>query len=439
MKWKINTILTTKSYPTLILGLLIFTVVFIGNLQAQDSKIWVKFNSSSDLPNCNGSTCTHTDQNFENYLSSLGVQKISIALPAIVNFPQASSYGLDLLYEIIVDSLVAESVVDSLINYSFIERARIKEEMGIPLYTPNDYNLLNPIHGPNWQLDLIDAENAWDLSQNANQIIIGINETGRIQGNHPDLDGIIENPATSGINYHKTHVAGCASAETNNSLGISSIGFNAKIYDGPNWENGLLVSASNGADIINVSYIWSCSPDSDTQNVINMLTDDGVIIVAGAGNGNIGNSCSDPNGYVYPASYDNVISVTSVGETNNHFWAAAGGQHTHNDKVDICTPGYAVLSTEQGGGYTRSSGTSMASPMTAGVIALLLNINPCLDHDDILSIIQSSADPVSDASNFPANSLGAGRINAHQACLAALQTTDIPNPVFSNNQTISNT
>lgn len=444
MKTKKKKLPNLKNLSKSGLALLFLTIGFVLNLKSQDYSVWIKFDSSSDLPLCDGQMCTHPDQDFENYLNSLNVQRLSLALPAIVNFPQASNYGLDLVYEISVDSLIAESVIDSLSRYSFIEYAESGEEEIVPLYTPDDYNLLDGVHGPNWQLDLLEAQDAWSISGDANAISVGILEGGRIQGDHPDLMNLIVNASTSGVSYHKTHVAGCASASTDNGIGISSIGYNAKLYDGFGGTNGWLTAAAAGSDIMNMSYYspsycWS-SPSTTQQNTINMLTDDGVIFVAAAGNGNIGNSCPDPNDYHYPASYDNVISVTSVGEDNNHFWASQGGQHTHNDKVDISTPGYDVLSTIPGGGFTRSSGTSMASPMTAGVIALLLNINPCLDHDDILSIIQSSADPVSDAANFPANSLGAGRINAYQACLAALQTTDLPNPVFTATQsTISNT
>lgn len=423
--------------------------MFVGlvNLKAQnpENKFWLKFRALTDIPNCDSGNCLHPDTAFQSVLSEIGANNIDLALPAIDNFPQATLYGLDLVYEItFTDSLVStKESLESLEAIEYVEFVPVE----IDLSVPNDYDLLDSDFGENWQLDLIHAPDAWDYTKDAHHITIAINESGLIDSEHEDLQANISNPGSGNVSYHKTFVAGCASARTNNGLGLSSIGYNAKILNAQGGTNGMLSAAAAGARIINCSYMhWSqvtedcVGPFATVQNAINMLADDGIIIVAAAGNGSTGLSCLDPNGYAYPASYDNVISVSSVGEDNNHYDPLDQGSHTHNDKVDICAPGYNVLSTHPNNGYSRSTGTSLASPIVAGTVALLLNINPCLDQDDILQILQASADPIDDAGDFPPNSLGAGRLNAYQACLLALQTVDVDqnNNVITGTETWTN-
>ncbi len=391
---------------------------------AQDDVLWVKFSSITDLPECTSGVCTHSDPDFQIVLDSIGAERISLAMPAISEFPQASLYGLDLVYEIEIQSNGDVGVAENLLSaFSFIDYVdRVSES--VPLHTPNDYTLLDTEVGSNWQLNLINAQNAWELSKNAHQIKIGIIESGRIDENHEDLEDVLYSSISGNVNYHKTMVAGCASVSTNNGIGISSIGYNAKLMSYPSGINGMLMAVADGANVVNISARWSCFPWINAQLCINMLADMGIIIVAAAGNGNIGTSCN-VNQYAYPASYENVISVSSVGEDNRHLDMYTQGSHTHNDKVSLCAPGYSVLSTAPNSQYARSTGTSLASPIVAGTVALLLNINPCLDHDDILQILEDSADPIDDVSDFPPNSLGAGRLNAFEACSLAMQTTDL--------------
>ena len=132
---------------------------------------------------------------------------------------------------------------------------------------------------------------------------------------------------------------------------------------------------------------------------------------------------------MYPASYDSVISVTSVGYQDNHYDSIIG-YHTHNDKVDICAPGYHVLSTFSGGGFGKSSGTSFAAPYVAGVCGLMFSVNPFLQPKDFEIIIKATADKID---TLPVNNpplliglLGAGRINAFKA-LQVAQTYPVGN------------
>ncbi|TLX70252.1 MAG: peptidase S8, partial [Thaumarchaeota archaeon] len=82
-------------------------------------------------------------------------------------------------------------------------------------------------------------------------------------------------------------------------------------------------------------------------------------------------------------------------------------------KPDLVAPGVFVNSTLIGGKYNLTSGTSIAAPHVAGAVALLLQKDPNLKPDQVVSILSTTADPVTDAygKNVPLNLAGSGRLN----------------------------
>lgn len=238
--------------------------------------------------------------------------------------------------------------------------------------------------------------------------------------------GINTNPSMD----HGTAVAGCTAAATNNGVGISSIGYNCKLRLYIGSYNDMTQAAADGANIINCSWRL-CTYDNDDQLAIDMIHDQGVVIVAGAGNGNVGAHCSggpnvgagsNYNGYCYPASYNHVISVSSV--TLGDDYEQGLQMHTYNDKVDVTSPGFHVPGLTNSGSGTNNSGynygmdgwwgTSFASPITAGLCGLILSINPCLSPDEVEYILKTSADDISSTGNNASYTgyCGSGRINA---------------------------
>jgi subtilisin family serine protease len=404
--------------------------------------IWLRPNEISNLsiPKINSSgELEFTTKEVNDFFKRHNIKDFSLAFPAIKDAPEKYRANLDKIYKIVFENDVtniADSIKKTLSKYySDIEIMPIYE----PLHTPNDLYLLDNVHGQNWQLSLINAEGAWDITTGSPNIPIAIIEVSnagnpsRINNydlNHNDLQAniIYFNDNVQTQHNHGTFVAGCASAVTNNNFGISSIGYNSSLmlYRGTN-PNNWIDAANRGARVISCSYI-SCSFSDATNNIINTLTNMGVIFVAGAGNGiypmshpetpgaNRASCGLNGNGYGYPASYQNVISVTSIGQDNRHWddTDGSGSRHTHNDSVDICAPGYRVLSTLPNNNWGRSSGTSFSTPITAGLIALMLSINPCLNTDEIKSIFNSTSATINDQNNY-AGLLGAGRINAFEA------------------------
>ena len=93
------------------------------------------------------------------------------------------------------------------------------------LYEPNDFALdLSEQDG----LELIRAKDAWEITKGSSNIIIGINDT-YIETTHEDLEDKIEEVLANGsVDSHGVRVSFCAAGDTDNSTGLSSIGFNSR-------------------------------------------------------------------------------------------------------------------------------------------------------------------------------------------------------------------
>jgi subtilisin family serine protease len=263
-------------------------------------------------------------------------------------------------------------------------------------------------------------------------------DPGDENGVDDDNDGYIDNfigwdvafndndPVPPSSQYdHGTSVSGCVSAVTNNNNGISSVGWSVKLMginstNDPGFVthgyNGILAAAQMGADVINCS--WG-STGGGNQSVINTAYNTyGCIIVASSGNGD-----DDENtdfGTHYPSGLNHVISVSATGPGDNFgCWATAGAT------VDLCAPGESVYTTSLGGGYGSVWGTSFASPITAGAVALLWSKFPTADQEWIVNRIITSTDEFSDMEgSCNAGSLegmlGSGRLNINKALTSGI-------------------
>jgi len=309
-------------------------------------------------------------------------------------------------------------------------------------YTPNDslYNREYGYNNWNWHLDVINAEMAWDLNTGSSDIKVAIVDNA-VWIDHPDLSNKIvlshdvtqsgnqnSNPPTGGDPgpwSHGTHCAGLAAAETDNLIGVASIGYNVSLigvkaslsipdqitkgFEGMQW------AANNGADVISMS--WGNSSFSQTnQNLINTIHSMGVVMVGAAGNDDV----SSPH---YPAAYNYVISVASTNEDD-----VKSDFSNYGTSIDISAPGgygnagpHGLLSTTwvltTYGYYDVFFGTSMACPLTAGLCGLILSVNPELTPEEIENVLESTSE---DIYSVPGNEnyaglLGAGRINAFAA------------------------
>lgn len=409
----------------------------------QDGRIYVKLKNNVNLKTGEvlspGISFSRDNLPFENTPASVyGISKVERAFQGDVGDKLNSVLVVEFDNAALADQLIAQ-----LQNDRFVEYAE-KIPLDRRIFTPNDPQL-----GSQWSLNTIRATGAWAYVTGPTQIVIAIVDDA-VERFHPDLqpniwvntkeipgngidddnNGFVDDingwdlannspnvdPPT--IEYdHGTHVAGIASAATNNNVGISSIGYNCKIMaikaagNNPNSITagyaGVTYAANNGAHVINMS--WGSSTFSTTnQSVIEFALSKGCILVAAAGNNNT-------DQVFYPAGYPGVVSVASTTTTD-----AKSGFSNYGSWVKISAPGSNILSTVPFGQYANKSGTSMASPLVAGLVGLMKSLNPGIPNNDLIGCLYATADDIGAANPSLPGQMGAGRINATAAmnCIA---------------------
>ncbi len=339
--------------------------------------------------------------------------------------------------------------------FEWIEPKYIRQAHAVP----NDPLIGTSFSSQNY-LDYHRLFQAWEISQGSRDVIIAIIDSG-VDYLHPDLagkmwintgeipnnnldddgngfiddvmgwdfwqDGTVSNPVQDNdprgdFFVHGTHVAGIATAATNNSIGIAGIGYNCRYMNlkagGTQAEptaigfgfEAMLYAVANGAQVVNCS--WGASGFSSFENeVINFATAQGVVVIASAGNN--GGTTAETD-LIYPASYQNVLSVGAV----NHFGGLINQRasfSSYGTTLDVLTAGNGVLSTVFQGEYGLLTGTSMSAPIAAGVAGLLKSLRPTWSAARIRLQLRATAEPLDALNPANANLLGKGRLNAVQA------------------------
>ena len=289
----------------------------------------------------------------------------------------------------------------------------------LDLLVKPDITTANDTYYPNaWHLATINAPVAWDSSLGSG-VTVAILDTG-LDASHPDLQGQLvpgwnmydNNADTSDVHGHGTLVSGVVAARSNNTIGVTSIAWNAKIMpvrisqpDG--WAShstiasGLTWAANNGARVANISYAISYS--STVTSAADYMRGKGGVVCAAAGNG--GTQLSTPPN-------PSIVTVSATGSSDTlTSWSSYG------EVVDVAAPGAGLWSTSSGGGYAAVSGTSVASPATAAVAALIMARNPSLGPAQVENILMNSA--VDLGTPGQDEFFGHGRIDAAAAVAAA--------------------
>lgn len=347
-----------------------------------------------------------------------------------------------------------------------------------------------------WGIDMIDAEEVWALGFNGQNVIVGGQDTG-YDWTHPALSHNYRgNGATVDHNYNwhdAIHEIISTSSDTINPCGLDSVvpcddhnhgthtmgtmvgedGENQiGVAPGAKWIACRNMERGNGRpstyiecfewfmaptdlnnenpDISKAPHViansWSCptSEGCDSTNwhimedVVENLKASGVVVVVSAGNSG-GQGCGSVS--TPAAMFEASFSVGATNSEDNLAGFSSRGPVTVNGsgirKPDVSAPGVAVRSCIRDSSYATFSGTSMAGPHTAGLVALMISANPDLagQVEVIEDIIEQTAVPKTDSvdcggissMDIPNNIYGYGRINALAAVNEGLNFTNLDN------------
>jgi subtilisin family serine protease len=344
-------------------------------------------------------------------------------------------------------------------------------------YYPNDYGETSPVENLGAKvraddLDLLEMPKAWGITKGSKKVVIGISDA-RIDSTDAEFKGRVSNylkyfnSKGYGCN-HGSNVAAIAGARDNNAYGLTGVcpdcDMIAHGYGNFKYIEELVAA---GARVINTSWVL-CNMGAYHENIeerIDEFYEDGIIIVAAAGNGkNCNNDGYNQDDYGYPAAYEKVIAVTGIFVTeeldkatpiidknNKRIYKYIRDRHpnklnynkdgelvasyypwllqSHN-AIDICAPAYSYLH----GNYLCNEGeiimggvTSGAAPFISGVLGLIFSENYCLSAYEAETILKLSSEEIE---NLEGNRqfigrLGAGRVNAYRAVKMARETKEL--------------
>jgi serine protease len=320
-----------------------------------------------------------------------------------------------------------------------IEIAEPKYLPEIQQYYPND-----PLLFSQAMLFTIQAPEAWGIETGDSNVVIGISDVG-VDQSHEDLinslapnyadpvngidddgngftddydgyDMALENETPNDTYHyddHGTNVAGIADATPDNSKGMAGVGgkcrfFPIKISKNSELEfsyESIKYAAIRGIKVLNCSWGTEKRYSAIDQSIIDFAVAYDVAIVASGGNSP--GSLEDN----YPAAYDKVLAVGEVTQSDIFLGCNIG------DYLDVLAPGGGNFHTDHGNNYSNSgSGSSYASPVVAGVVALIRSKYPELNALQSLELARQSTDDITDnQNNYLLKDILPGRINAYKA------------------------
>jgi serine protease len=285
------------------------------------------------------------------------------------------------------------------------------------LYTPND-----PKYGQQYADQMVNAPAAWEQTLGDAGVTIAVVDQG-VKYDHPDLQAnmasdpgydFVDNdsdpyPEDLSREIHGTHVAGIAAASIDNATGVTGIG-NSTIISGrtlgtggsgsiSDIADGIQWAADRGADVINLS-LGGGGPSQTMDSALSYAVSNGTLVVAAAGN-------SGRRGVGYPAANSKCMAISALDADGS-----LASYSQYGDAIELAAPGTNVLSTwpAPGNAYNRISGTSMATPVVAGVAGLTLAAHD-LTNSELRSHLQNTAVDI----GLSSAKQGAGRVDAGTA------------------------
>ncbi|MCU0443663.1 MAG: S8 family serine peptidase [Microscillaceae bacterium] len=303
--------------------------------------------------------------------------------------------------EKVIKTLEATGAIDWVEQNEVISLSPLESNAQTARPNRKDYGINDPHLGKMWAFEAMNVSEYYNyLKTNGlkpqKKAKIAILDTG-VDSEHEDIKG---NYKSTKKKYdrdkqsHGTHCAGIASAVSNNGLGIASLNMNGefteitsiKVLSDQGWGTqdqiiqGIIEAADNGADVISMSL---GGPSTDAgqrayEEAIRYANQAGAIVVVAAGN-------SNENAIHHsPANCKGVITVSAIDQN----LARADFSNFVNDvAMGIAAPGVEIFSTIPKNQYAAYSGTSMATPYTAGILGVMKAFKPALTTQEAYKIL----------------------------------------------------
>ncbi len=262
----------------------------------------------------------------------------------------------------------------------------------------------DPLSGNQWALKKLNivglndvlSKNTWTKRIKGLLVIL---DTG-IDKNHEDLTGHFRSISTGADmdpKGHGTHCAGIASAVTGNNLGIASLNTTEAFFDVSSIRvlnaagygtketivDGIIEAVDKGATVISLSLGGPGNPFHQRiyKKAVAYAASKGCIVVVAAGN-------SNRNAKEFsPANVTGVITVSAVDE---NLTKASFSNKVSEIKMAVSAPGVNILSTLPHNHYGLLSGTSMATPYVASLIAIMKSVHPTLSAKEAFIILSNT-------------------------------------------------
>lgn len=331
-----------------------------------------------------------------------------------------------------------------------------------------------------YNVNIMNVPQVWDMGYTGQEVVVAVLDTG-VNYNHEDLsDNMWTHPdfpfhGWNFVNNHNNpmdyhgHGTHCAGTVAGNGAAGSQTGMapSAKIMalqvlgaDGGGTESGvwsaIQFATEHGAHVLSLSLGWRhiWNPDrASWRNAMDNALAAGVIAAVASGNeggGSAPHNVRTPGDIPAPwrnpgqpdtGSRSAVVTIGATDVSDNLAGFSSRGPVTWQDispyhdypynpetgliTPDVCAPGVNVksLSHSNTSGYAVMSGTSMAAPGAAGVMALVLSKNPWLKPEQLSQILEETALALTPVKS---NTYGAGRING----LAAINQANYPGPAY---------